>query len=44
MRFDYRLCEGDYMKTAKKYIEANDTTVACIQDRPDQPGHIILRI
>ena len=31
------------MKTAKKYIEASDTIVACIQDRPDQPGHTILR-
>ena len=53
MRFDDRLREGDVTKTAKdlhrqEYIEANDTIVACVQDRPDQPGHrptiqIILR-
>ena len=48
MRFDDRLCEGDFTKTAIKdlhrqeYIEANDTIVACIHDWPDQPGHTIL--
>ena len=35
------------METAKdlhrqEYIEDNDTIVACIQDRSDQPGHTIL--
>ena len=48
MRCDDRLCEGDFTKTAKdlhrqKYIEANDTIVAYIQDQPDQHGHTILR-
>ena len=47
MRFDGRMCEGDFTETAKdlhrrEYIEANDTIVACIQDRFDQPGHTIL--
>ena len=46
-RFDDRLCEGDFTKTAKdllrqKYIDANDIIVACIQDQPDQRGHTIL--
>ena len=36
---------GYFRKTAKylhrqEYIEANNTIVACIQDRPDQPGHM----
>ena len=39
---------GYFTKTAKdlhrqEYIEANNTIVACIQDRPDQPGHTFLR-
>ena len=48
IRFDDRLCEGDFMETAEdlrrqEYFEASDTIVACIQDRFDQPGHTILR-
>ena len=43
-----RLCEGYFKETAKdhhrwEYIETNDTRVACIQDRSDQPGHTIVR-
>ena len=39
---------GYFTKTVKdlhrqKYIEANNTIVACIQDRPDQHGHTFLR-
>ena len=39
---------GYFTKTARylhrqEYIEANNTIVACIQDRPDQPGHTFLR-
>ena len=48
MRFDDRLCEGDFTETAKdihrqEYFESNDTMVACIQDRFDQPAHTIIR-
>ena len=43
-----QLCEGDFTDTAKdlrrqEYFEANDTIVACIHDRFDQPEHTILR-
>ena len=39
---------GYFTKTAKdlrrqEYIEANNTIVACIHDRPDQPGHTFIR-
>ncbi len=39
---------GYFTKTAKdlhcqEYIEANNTIVAYIQDRPDQSGHTFLR-